>query len=375
MGSRGDERRGMALVVLGLVAALLAPAMAWAQAKTVKIGFVNHLTGDAAVYGQSMKKGTDLALDEINGKGGIKGAQIQVVFEDDRLSAADAQTAFLKLVESDKVPVIMGSGSSTVTLSICPKAREKKVVQISSISTAPKLRDCGEYFFGMMASDDAAGIEWARMAAKMGHKQAAAMYINNDYGIGVNKAFVEEYQKGGNKILINQPFEVGGTDFRTEILKVKATKPKVIFIVSHVKEGSLILKQAKELGLKATWVADTAMQAKEVIEQAGDAAEGLIALSPGIKTSKVYKDFAERFKKKFNEEPSIWADFAYDTTKLVAMAIEKGGYDAQGIQKALRELGSKYTGPSGNKKFNEFNIVGPYYEKYVVKGGKWQAMP
>ena len=103
--------------------------------EVIKVGLINHLTGDAAAYGQSMKKGTEVALKEINDAGGIMGHPVEVIYEDDRLSAADAQTAFLKLAETDKVPVIMGSGSSTVSLSICPKAQEYEVVQISSIST------------------------------------------------------------------------------------------------------------------------------------------------------------------------------------------------------------------------------------------------
>ena len=141
-----------------------APAASGAQASAYKVGLINHLTGDAAAYGQSMKKGTDLALDVINGAGGVKGTPIQVIYEDDRLNAADAQTAFLKLVQVDKVPVIMGSGSSSLSLSLCPKAQEMKIVQISSISTAPSLADCGKYFFSAMASDTAQGPEWVNVA-------------------------------------------------------------------------------------------------------------------------------------------------------------------------------------------------------------------
>jgi branched-chain amino acid transport system substrate-binding protein len=128
-----------------------------------KVGLVNHLTGDAAAYGQSMKKGAELALDVINGAGGIGGVPVEVIFEDDRLNAADAQTAFLKLVQSDKVPVVMGSGSSSISLSLCPKAQELKTVQISSISTAPSLKDCGKYFFSAMASDTAQGPSGLRL--------------------------------------------------------------------------------------------------------------------------------------------------------------------------------------------------------------------
>lgn len=359
--------RGLAAMVLVVV--LAAPV--WGQTKTMKIGFINHLTGDAAVYGQSMKKGTDLALDEINASWAKKGMKLEVVFEDDRLAAADAQTAFLKLAQSDKVPVVMGSGSSTVTLSLCPKAREAKVVLISSISTAPSLRKCGPYFFGMMASDDAAGVEWSHLAKRLGHKEAAVMYINNDYGIGVKDAFVAAFKKAGGKILIEQGHEVGGTDFRAEVLKVKATNPKVVFIVSHVKEGSLILKQAKELGLQAQWIGDTALQTKEVPELAGAGAEGFIALSPGDKSTAVYKGFTEKFQKKFGSEPTIWADFAYDTTMVVAKALEAGATTGEALQKRIREVAKGYTGPSGPKALNQFNIVAEYYEAYQVKGGKW----
>ena len=357
-------------LVVGLAVLLVAPA--WAQApKTVTIGFVNHLTGDAAVYGQSMKKGTELALEEINAAWAKKNMKLEVVFEDDRLAAADAQTAFLKLTQSDKVPVVMGSGSSTVTLSLCPKAQEAKVVLISSISTAPGLKKCGAYFFGMMATDDAAGVEWAHMAKRLGHKEAAVTYINNDYGLGVKDAFVGAFKKAGGKVLIEQGHEVGGTDFRAEVLKVKAANPKVVFIVSHVKEGSLILKQAKELGVQAQWIGDTALQTKEIPELAGAGAEGFIALSPGDKTTGVYKSFAEKFKKKLNSDPTIWADFAYDTTWVVAKAIEAGATSGEAIQKKLKDVAKAYKGPSGPKALNQFNVVAEYYEAYQVKDGKW----
>ena len=220
-----------------------------AKPAAYKVGLINHLTGDAAAYGQSMKKGTELALDAINGAGGVNGTPIQVIYEDDRLNAADAQTAFLKLVQSDKVPVVMGSGSSSVSLSLCPKAQDMKVVQISSISTAPSLRNCGKYFFSAMASDTAQGPEWVKVADYLKAKEVAVMYINNDYGIGVKDTFVAAFEKAGGKVLIAQPFDVGNKDFRTEVLKVKATNPKVVFIVDHVAEGSIVIKQAKELGM------------------------------------------------------------------------------------------------------------------------------
>jgi len=348
-----------------------APAVEKPEAEVYKVGLINHLTGDAAAYGQSMKKGTEVALDVINGAGGINGVPVEVIYEDDRLSAADAQTAFLKLVQTDKVPVIMGSGSSTVSLSLCPKAQELKVVQISSISTAPSLKDCGSYFFSAMASDTAQGPEWAKVAEYLGAKEVAVMYINNDYGIGVKDTFVEAFEKAGGKILIAQPFEVGAKDFRTEVLKVKAANPKVVFIVDHVAEGSIVIKQAKELGMDVQWVTDVSMVAKEVAELAGEAAEGVMGLRAGSTQTPEYKSFREAFVKKFDEEPTIWSDFAYDTMMLVARAIEKGGYTADGIQKALFEVAEDYVGPSGAKKFDQYGISQGVYEWMAVKNGEW----
>jgi branched-chain amino acid transport system substrate-binding protein len=342
-----------------------------AKPAVYKVGFVNHLTGDAAAYGQSMKKGTELALDVINGAGGVGGTKVEVIFEDDRLNAADAQTAFLKLVQSDKVPAIMGSSSSSITLSICPKAQENKIVQISSVSTAPSLKDCGKYFFSAMASDTAQGPEWVKVAEALGAKEAAVMYINNDYGIGVKDTFVQAFEAAGGKVLIAQPFELGGKDFRTEVLKVKATNPKVTFIVDHVAEGSIVIKQAKELGMDTQWVTDVSMVAKEVTDLAGAAAEGAMGLRAGSTQTPEYKAFHDAFVKKFNEEPTIWSDFAYDTMMLVAKAIEKGGYTSDGIQKALFDVAATYVGPSGAKKFDQYGISQGAYEWMQVKDGQW----
>ena len=355
-------------MVLGLLVASCRPA----KPDVYKIGLINHLTGDAALYGQSMKKGAEVALDEINAAGGINGVPVEVIYEDDRFSAADARTAFLKLVETDKVPVIMGSGSSTVSLDLCPLAQEREVVQISPASTAPALMDCGEYFFSLMASDTAQGPEWVRVLEHLGMKEAAVMYMNYDYGIGVKDTFVAETKREGYKVLIAQPFEVGGTDFRAEILKVKEVNPEVTFIVGSAKEVAMVFKQARELGFDTQWVTCVSGVTREVPELAGrEAAEGIMGLRAGSMETPEYETFAKAFEEKHGVPPTIWADFAYDTMMMVAKAIEQGGYTADGIKKTLFEVGETYVGPSGPKKLNEYGIVYGVYDWMVVRSGDW----
>jgi len=103
----------------------------------------------------------------------------------------------------------------------------------------------------------------------------------------VKDTFVDAFEKAGGKVLIAQPIELGGKDFRTEVLKVKAANPKVVFIVDHVAEGSIVLKQAKELGMEAQWVTDVSMVAKEVVDLAGAAAEGVMGLRAGSTQTRI----------------------------------------------------------------------------------------
>ncbi|MEW6265636.1 MAG: ABC transporter substrate-binding protein [Thermodesulfobacteriota bacterium] len=357
--------------ILLLLSAAAGVRQAVAAGEPYKVGFVNHLTGDMGPYGQSLKKGTELAVEQINAAGGIKGHPIEVIYEDDRGQAADAITAFTKLVSVNKVPVVLGSASSTITLAICSKAQESKVVLVSSVSTSPALKECGKYFFSMMVSDDAQGEEWVKVAGYLKVKEAALMYINNDYGNGVRNVFVKAFQAAGGKLLIQQPFEIGGKDFRTEVLKVKQTNPSVVFIVDHTAEGSIVLRQAKELQLNAQFVTDVSMVAKEVVAGAGAAAEGVMGVRAASPSGPIYEKFKADFMAKFKSEPTIWADFAYDTMMMVAKAIEAGGYTSDGIQQALFKVGETYVGPSGPKKLNPHGIAIGTFEWVQIKNGAW----
>lgn len=337
----------------------------------ITIGFISHLTGDAAVYGESIRMGTEVALQEINDAGGINGRPLEVVFEDDKLDANQAVAAARRLIEQEGVPVIMGSASSSISLSIAPIVEEAGVVQISAVSTSPDLA-AFENVFMVMPSDADQGAAWADIARQWGVEEAALMYINNDYGIGVKENFKDHFLAGGGVILAEQGFAVGATDVRSELLKVKQSGAEVVFLVSHVKEGVLVLSQARELDLDATWVTDVAMQTQEVLDLAGEAAEGLYAIQWGRKDHPTYQQFAAAFTEQHGREVSIWADFAYDTTKLVAEAIANAGTDPQAIAQWLLSVDG-LEGATGPISFGEdgFRTAPGSYQLYQVRDGQW----
>lgn len=295
----------------------------------ILIGFINHLTGDAAVYGQSMKKGTEVALKEINAAGGINGQEVKVIFEDDKLDSNQAIAAANKLIQQDKVSVIMGSGSSSLSLAIAPIIQEAGALQISSVSTNPDLAQYKDSFFTVMPSDLAQGAEWAAYAQKAGITEAAVMYINNDYGLGVKNIFVQNFTAAGGKVLAAEGFPVG----------------------------------------------DTALQAAEVPQEAGAAAtEGFLALSVGFKAHDKYKAFEQGFTALHNEPPTIWADFAYDTTYLVVEAIKAVGTDPQAIKSWIAGV-KDLAGATGPVRFGDdgFRAAEGAFQLYVVKGGNWEV--
>jgi len=336
------------------------------------VGSINILTGDAAIWGVPAKEGEEVAVAEINAAGGINGVPLKVVYEDDRMNVADALTAYRKLVTVDKVPVIMAPTASNVVLSLCPEGQKDHIVLVGPFSTSPKLRDCGEYFFSLIVTDEAAGREWFELYERRGMKQVAVMFSNNDYGIGVKDEFLKRMTAGGYSanILRIQPYEVGATDFRTDLMKVSEAKPPTIFISGQPKEIALILRQARESGIDAQWIGDSCFVAQQVLDVAGEAAEGALGLKPRLVADK-YEVYAKAFKALHGKEATPWSEFGYDATMVVAKAIEIGGYTSEGIRGAIRAATENYVGPSGAKKLDEDRVASGGNEWMIVKGGKF----
>lgn len=343
-------------------------ASAASTPKEYKIGFSGPLTGDGAYYGQAEKEGIGLALDEINKAGGVKGVPLSVVYEDDRNNTADAQTVLLKLSETDKVPLVIGINTSSVTMATCKKAQELGVVQYS-IGSNPKIgSSCTDYTFLLQGNDSQQGLEFAKIGQFEKLTTAAVVYMNNDYGIGNKTAFDSNATSAGIKILGEVPLAPGGKDYRTEVLQVKSMNAQMVAFIAYGAEGSIFLRQAKEQGLKAQFIADTNWGDSSMWQQAGDALTGLIGLQAGAHTSAEYQKYAAAFKAKYNKEPSIWSEYFYDEIYIAAKAIEMGGYTGTGIRDATKQISQTFVGASGPKQLDAQNYV-----RWSFDWVQWQA--
>lgn len=344
------------------------------ESEEIKIGAIFPLTGEGAKYGEDAKLGIDLAVEEINAAGGIKGKKIQVVYEDSQAAPSQGVAAIQKLITVDKVPVIIGAMASSVTLAIAPIAEENKVVLLSPASSAATITEAGDYIFRNEFSDAYGGKAQAELTwDELGIRDVAILYVNNDYGVGVADTFKKTFESLGGNITAVEVFEQGATDFRTQLTKIKDSNPEAIFLIGY-KETILILKQAKELGIETQILSTPMFEDPEILEKVGDLAEGVIYIYYGgfdpKSEEEQIKVFVSSFNEKYGREPGYYTALSYDATKIISVAIEKGGFNSEGIKSALYDI-KDYPGLTGSTSFDENgDVIKPVTLK-TVKDGKF----
>jgi len=335
----------------------------------IKIGVLLPLSGNLAPFGEGMLKGAKVAEKELNDAGGVLGAKVRLVVEDTATDPAKAVEAAQKLINIDGVQAIVGAAASSATLAVAPICEENKVVLVSPASTSPLVTNAGDYIFRVVASDTLQGKVLADLALELGYRKAATFVINNDYGIGLQDVFTENFEAKGGSVVLKIQYDPGRGDYRTELQQLKDSDAEVVMFVSYPEDASVILRQAMELGVEQKWIAAEGIASEEMFSYAGmkEAMEGMLLTKPASATdSPEYRHFYELFKQMYpDEEPGIYADTTYDATMMIARAIEHAGsYDGEKIKDALYEISRGYKGATGDKTFDENGDI--IYQDYVV---------
>ena len=380
MSSLSIKSRFMCLVSIIFLCMIVVSggtAFSESQPGSVKIGAVLPLTGDSSAWGEQGKYGIELAVEEINAKGGINGKKLEVVYEDSQAIPKYAVTSIQKLINVDKVPAVAGDMVSATTLAMAPIAEKSKTVLIAISASAPAITNAGEYIYRVWPSDLLEGSVLAEFAAKNKYRKVCILFIQTDYGTGLRDAFKKTLEQKGGKVLLTQGYKQDETDFKSALLKVKSKKPDAVYIVGYYKDSGLILKQAKEIGLKTQFFGATAVESPKLIEIAGDAAEGLIYpiitdFDPEHPTP-VANQFIEHFKKKFGIAPDWASSHAHDAVVVIAEAMKKGGATGTGIKKAI-DFQRRFEGVTGKIIFDENgDVIDKPVTIKTVRHGKFEA--
>lgn len=342
------------------------------QKASVKIGAILPLTGDIAEYGRRCRDGIDLAVEHVNGSGGIAGGPIEVIYEDSRGLPRDGVSAIQKLINVDRVAVIVGAVSSSVTLAVEPIATRNKVILFSPASSSPKLTGISQYFFRNWPSDVYEATVLAEFVrSTLDLESVAVLYVNNDYGIGLKDEFARRFAELGGAINVSETYAQSATDFRTQLAKIKATTPEGIYLAGYHREMALATKQIRELGIPAQILGDADYGVEELLDIAGSAAEGAIYSMPEYDSeagSDAVLAFSAAFKKRYGRSPSIFEANAYDAIRILCEAIEACDVNTDCIAEHIASL-SSYQGASGDISFGESReVIKPVTIKTVRNG-------
>ena len=340
----------------------------------IKIGCILDLTGAVATYGNWSLNGLELAKDDINNSGGVNGRKIQLVVEDGKSSPQDAVAAFNKLVNVDKVKVVIITTGSSSVLSVAPIANEKKVILFTPAASAPEITQAGDYVFRNRLSGLQEVREMADIAyKKLGLKRGAVLYVNNDFGQSYLKVFDQIFRGNGGQILLAENYDQGGSDFRTQLAKIKQSREiDFVYLVGYAVECGQILKQARELGLKTKWLSTIGIESDKVISVAKDAANGVIYTAPRyVLDDANVAPFEDKYFSKFNEHSNLYAANSYDALKIISDIITRDGYDADKIKNGLYKT-KDYPGVSGITTFDENGDVMKPVMLKVIKDSKFE---
>ena len=225
--------RWLGILFLSAIAVVVVSSCNNSNQSEVKVGAILPLSGEAATYGKSARQGIEIGLD-LARKLDPKSPKIVVAYEDTQADPKLGVAAFQKLANIEKVKVVIGDMASSVTLAVAPVAEKDKVVLISPASSAPKITEAGDYIFRTAYSDVYEGKVLARYAvSELKLKSLAVLYINNDYGIGFKDEFEKTVKSLGSKIVSQESFAQGATDFRTQLTKIKAASPEGIVVLGY----------------------------------------------------------------------------------------------------------------------------------------------
>lgn len=349
------------------------------QASSLKIGVLFPLTGDAASYGEKGKRAIDMAVASINAEGGVNGRTVEVIYEDSRAEPKTGVSAMKKLVEIDKVPAVVGDIVSSVTLPVAPIAEKSRVVLMSPTSSAPAITDAGEYIYRIWPSDLAEGSALAEFAVTRGLKTVAIFHLNNDYGLSIASIFSKTFEEKGGRVLLKEGYLAEATDFRAALTKIKRASPDAVYIAGYYADTSVIVKQARELGLEVQFLGTTAIEDEKFLELAGAAAEGMIyPLATGFdpaSDSTMVRNFIVSFKKDYGYEPGWVEAQCYDAFKLLCWAAAEvnGPVTGTAIKQSIDRM-SEYEGVTGTIKFDKNGDVSKSVTFKTVRGGRFQSV-
>ncbi|MFZ6688420.1 ABC transporter substrate-binding protein [Undibacterium sp. SXout11W] len=341
------------------IASVLIGSATFVQAAEIKLGVAEALSGPAAKYGTAIKNGFNLAVDNINAKGGINGDKITLIIEDEQGKKEEAINAFKKLIFQSKVLMVFGPTLSNSAFAADPIANASKIVVFGTSNTADGITNLGAFTFrNSVMEADVLPVTTKAAIKQFNIKKVAVIYGNDDAftksGYDVFKAALSD-----QKITVTdtETYAKGDVDFKAQLTKIKSSAPDAIVCSCLAEEAANIILQTRSLGMRQPFIGGNGFNSPKLFDIAKDAADNTLMGSPwsADNPSAANKQFMADYKAKYGSDPDQFAAQAYDALQIVAEGIHKiklsGDLTKDRI--ALRDIlpGIKFEGATGKFSF------------------------
>jgi branched-chain amino acid transport system substrate-binding protein len=322
-------KRIAAVLVMGLVSACSKspePSAASPQAQVVLIGHAGPLTGSIAHQGKDDENGVALAIDQANAKHPVIGGKpvvFRMMSEDDQGDPKIGTTVAQKLVDAH-VAAVIGHLNSGVTIPASEIYSKAGIPVISGSATSPELTERGlKGVFRTIGRDDQQGPAIAAyMAKELGAKKAAIVDDKTAYGEGLAAEVEKSLRAQGVTIVGHERTTDKETDFKAIVTRIKSKAPDAVFHGGMDATGGLMLKQARELGVKSAFAFGDGACTEEMAQLAGPAGEGLACSQAGLPAASATKEFREAFRARYGDT-KLYAAYFYDATNVVIHAMKR----------------------------------------------------
>jgi branched-chain amino acid transport system substrate-binding protein len=294
------------------------------------IGAYGSLTGPQATFGQSTRKGVDLAIEELNKAGGVLNRQLQVIVEDDQGRPEEASTVVTKLITSDKVVAVIGEVASSNSLAAAPICQQYKIPMISPSSTNEEVTKKGDFIFRVCFIDPFQGEVMAKFAANTLKAKRVAILkdINSDYSAGLTDSFTKAFKGLGGEITGVVSYSQTDSNFNAQLTQVKGMNVDAIYIPGYYTQVGQIVAQARQQGINQPVLGGDGWDSASIWDIGKDALNNCYIsnhYSVDDPSPAIQKFIADYKAKYAGEVPDAIAALAYDATKVLAESIKRAG--------------------------------------------------
>ncbi|MDC0610028.1 ABC transporter substrate-binding protein [Vibrio sp.] len=355
------------LVTMSLSSGLFVSGFANAD---IELGAILPLTGGSSENGIDQQRGIELAVKELNDKGGVLGEPVKVIFEDSAGNPMTGLGAVKKLVQVNNVPVVIGSFSSSVTIPVGQYLEQQKRIHINISGTSTDIRNIGDYSYSVIGLDNLSSQFSAQDVYDLGYKRAVVIAPNGAYGQGTVKQFSKFFKEAGGKIVGTVLYKMGQPTYRSELDRLSRLKPDVYVYTSYGQDAIVLNRDAYQLGLNQTpWYA------KYLTMSTGDSPKEYTNGQRGMEVQSLGPDgkhYVDAYTAEYHKAPqSAYGSFAYDAVMLAAKAIETAkSSDPDKVQAAMQDVAPSYEGITGafNLDKDHMRTTQPYKRVKIAEG-------